>query len=281
MATLVMAVPAWAASNVFVTDVSPDGGATSVAADSNITAQFGKAMRASTIKGSTFYLKKQGSSTKIPAQVSYSGISKTATLNPESNLEAGATYTATLKGGRRGVRASDGGKLGGTNDSTATFANGKVTWSFTVANDPPPPPVDECPDNPDRTEPPCDTSPTVVSFQPPGGIAGPSTNVEATFSVDMDPTSITDQTFTLTRQGASSPVAAQLSYDSETKTATLDPDSNLFTSTFYTAFLKGGSGGVKDLEGNALDHDYSWTFMPCDGGVVLSGDISPQIVVCG
>jgi hypothetical protein len=129
-----MAVPAWAASNVFVTDVSPEGGAKSVAADSNITAQFSKAMRASTIKGTTFYLKKQGSSTAIPATVSYSGTSKTATLNPESNLEAGATYTATVKGGRRGVKASDGGRLGGTRDSTATFANRKVTWSFTVAN---------------------------------------------------------------------------------------------------------------------------------------------------
>ena len=45
-----------------------------------------------------------------------------------------------MKGGGSGVKASDGGKLGGTNDSTATFANGNVTWSFTVANDSPPPP---------------------------------------------------------------------------------------------------------------------------------------------
>src|SRR5688500_14339041 len=62
VATLVMAVPVWAASKVFITDVRPDGGATSLAADSNLTAKFSKAMKASTIKGATFYLTKQGSS---------------------------------------------------------------------------------------------------------------------------------------------------------------------------------------------------------------------------
>src|SRR4051794_36254605 len=109
---LTVSVPAWAASKVFVTDVSPNGGATSVAADSNITATFSKAMKASTIKPSTFYLTKEGSSTKLPAQVSYRSTSKTATLKPDSNLEAGATYTATITGGPKGVRASNGDRLG-------------------------------------------------------------------------------------------------------------------------------------------------------------------------
>jgi hypothetical protein len=111
-----------------------------VAADSNVTAKFNRVMRAGTINGSTFYLKREGSLSAIPATVSYSRTSKTANLNPEGNLEAGATYTAAVKGGKRGVRASDGGKLGGTKDRAATFASGKVTWSFTIANDSPPPP---------------------------------------------------------------------------------------------------------------------------------------------
>ena len=140
VATVIMAVPAWAASAVLVSDVSPDGGATGVAADSDITAAFSKAMKARTIKASTFYLREEGSSTSIPAAVSYSSDSKTATLDPNGTLEADSTYNATIKGGKRGVRALDGAKLGGTSDSTATFANRKVTWSFSVASDSPPPP---------------------------------------------------------------------------------------------------------------------------------------------
>jgi hypothetical protein len=140
IATVIMTVPAWAASTLFVSDVSPDGGTTNVAADSDITAEFSKAMKARTIKVSTFYLKEEGSSTAVPAEVSYSGDSETATLDPEGTLDAGSTYTATIKGGKRGVRALDGDKLGGTSDSTATFANRTVRWSFTVASDSPPPP---------------------------------------------------------------------------------------------------------------------------------------------
>lgn len=141
LATVMTTLPAWAAPSVFVTDVRPDGGTSSVAVDSDVTAKFSKAMKMSTVNGSTFYLTREGSSTAVPAAVSYNRTSKTATLNPASSLESGTTYTATIRGGRSGIRASDGGKLGGSRDGTATLASGKVTWSFaTVDNDPPPPP---------------------------------------------------------------------------------------------------------------------------------------------
>jgi hypothetical protein len=341
LATLVMAVPAWAASNVLVTDVSTGGGATSVAADSNITTTFSKAMRASTIKGSTFYLKKQGSSTTIPARVSYSGTSKTATLNPDSDLEAGATYTATVKGGKRGVRASDGGKLGGTNDSTATFANGKVTWSFMVSHNPTAPSapsvdLDEASDSGtsstdnltndttptfvgtadtgntvkiyvDGTEkgsatatggsysittspltsgthsvtakatdaagnPSAESSalsvtidtaaPSVGSVSPADTATGVATNTnsEVTFSEDMDPSSITDQIFTLSKPGSTS-VAAHVSYDSATKKATLNPDSDLEANTIYKGTI---TTSVKDKAGNAITQEKNWSFTTAD-----------------
>jgi hypothetical protein len=347
LATLVMAGPAWAASNVFVTDVSPDGGATSVAADSNITTQFSKAMRASTIKGSTFYLKKQGSSTTIPAQVSYSDTSKTATLKPNSNLEAGATYTATVKGGKRGVRASDGGKLGGTNDITATFADRKVTWSFKVANNPTPPSTPSVDLNAtsdsgasstdnltndttptftgtadtgntvkiyvDGTEkgsaaatsgsysittstltsgthsvtakatdaagnPSAESSalsvkidtaaPTVGSVSPADTATGVATNTnsEVTFSEDMDPSSITDQTFTLSKPGSTS-VVAHVSYNSATKKATLNPDSDLEANTTYKGTI---TTSVKDMAGNAITQEKTWSFTTADTRITVT-----------
>jgi hypothetical protein len=254
-----IAVPAFAASSkLLVTEVSPKDGATDAAANSNVTATFNKAMKKSTIKDTTFYLTEEGSSTHIPVKkVSYDATSKKATLIPESDLKAGATYTATITG----VKSSKGVKLGGTSANTATFANGKVTWSFTVANSSPPPSTPE------------------VTFQPQG--SGPlNTNVEAIFSKDMDPSSITKDTFTLTQLGFSTLLPAQVTYDSATKKATLDPDSNLSDNVYYTATIKGGSDGVKDKDGNALAHDYSSTFAACSGGgVVLSKDtISPQFV---
>jgi hypothetical protein len=111
------------------------------------------------------------------------------------------------------------------------------------------------------------TAPTVSSVSPADQTQNvdPNTNVEATFFEDMDAATLTDPnnltSFTLTNQGSSTPVAATVSYDSATKKATLDPSSNLASNTTYTATIKGGSTGVKDLAGNAIgQEDYTWTF---------------------
>jgi hypothetical protein len=87
-----------------------------------------------------------------------------------------------------------------------------------------------------------------------------NTNVEATFSKDMDPSTLTTSTFTLTKQGSSTPVAGKVSYSSTTKKATLDPSSDLASNATYTATIRGGTSGAKDSAGNALAQDYSWTF---------------------
>jgi hypothetical protein len=55
-------------------------------------------------------------------------------------------------------------------------------------------------------------------------------------------------------------VAATVTYDGPSNTATLVPASALQTGTVYTATVKGGANGVKDLPGNALAADKTWTF---------------------
>ncbi len=55
-------------------------------------------------------------------------------------------------------------------------------------------------------------------------------------------------------------VPATVSYDAATRTATLTPTTNLTASTTYTATVKGGSSGVKDLSGNSLAADITWSF---------------------
>ena len=61
-------------------------------------------------------------------------------------------------------------------------------------------------------------------------------------------------------------------------------DRALATDTWYWALIKSGSNGVKDLAGNSLAQDYSWRYIPCDGGIVLSASndvIAQGPVVCG
>ena len=77
-------------------------------------------------------------------------------------------------------------------------------------------------------------------------------NAEATFSEAIAASTISSSTFTLTKQGSSQAVGAQVAYDEATKKATLDPTSDLDPGTSYTATIKGGTSGVKDLAGNPL-----------------------------
>ena len=119
----------------------------------------------------------------------------------------------------------------------------------TTPPDPPPPTTDT-------------TAPSVISTVPAANATGvaATTNVTATFSEDMDQSTLTTSTFTLTKQGSTSPLAATVSYDSSSKKATLDPATDLEANTSYTARVTGGSSGAKDLAGNALAQDYSWAF---------------------
>jgi glucose/arabinose dehydrogenase/PKD repeat protein len=109
------------------------------------------------------------------------------------------------------------------------------------------------------------TAPAVTNVAPVAGATDVAitTNVEATFSEAMDASTIDDSTFTLVKQGASQPVAAQVSYDLATMKATLDPGGEILDldpSATYIATIKGGASGAKDLAGNPLDQDKSWSF---------------------
>jgi hypothetical protein len=50
-------------------------------------------------------------------------------------------------------------------------------------------------------------------------------------------------------------VAASVSYDAGSQTATLTPSGTLTVATTYTARVLGGTAGVTDLAGNALAAD--------------------------
>jgi hypothetical protein len=121
-----------------------------------------------------------------------------------------------------------------------------ASWSFTTTAPPPPD----------------TTPPTVTATSPIDGATGVAAgaNVTATFSEAMTDSTITTSSFTLVVQGTTDVLAAAVSYDAASRTATLNPTSDLLHSTTYLATLKGGDAGVKDAAGNPLAADATWTF---------------------
>jgi hypothetical protein len=101
--------------------------------------------------------------------------------------------------------------------------------------------------------------PPVVSTQVPAadatGIAA-STPVQASFSRPLDPTTVTGSSFTLTGPGGA-PVAATVSYDTTTQTASLAPSSPLSDSTTYTVRL---TSAITAVDGVPLSGPVSWSF---------------------
>src|SRR5439155_4461448 len=107
------------------------------------------------------------------------------------------------------------------------------------------------------------TPPTVTSVTPASGATAVSiiTSVTATFNEGMDATTIGTSTFEL-RNPANTLVPATVTYSSATRTATLTPSAPLANFTVYTATVKGGATDprVKDVAGNALAANFTWSF---------------------
>ena len=108
--------------------------------------------------------------------------------------------------------------------------------------------------------PPDTTPPTVTAVSPTDAATGVAvgTTATATFSEAIDPATVSTSTVTLAKAGTA--VAATVTYDAASKTATLHPSATLDVATTYTATVKGGASGVKDLAANALAADKVWTF---------------------
>ena len=109
-----------------------------------------------------------------------------------------------------------------------------------------------------------DTTPPTVTLTSPADSAtgvATTTSVTATFSEAMDAATVNAGTFEL-RDANGALVPAAVSYNAASRTATLAPNATLAASSNYTATVKGGGADprVKDLAGNALAANRTWTF---------------------
>jgi hypothetical protein len=177
---------------------------------------------------------KQGS-TAVVGTVSYSGL--TASFIPTAALTASTVYTATI--------------TTAVKDAAGNALAANYTWSFTTAAA-----ADVTP-------------PAVLSSVPLSGAASVPVNsiVTATFSETMDATTFTSSTFVL-KQGSVS-VAGTVSYTGTT--ATLSPAAALAGNTVYSATI---TTGAKDVSGNPLAANYTWSFTT----VVPSDVTAPSII---
>src|SRR5258705_7942661 len=187
---------------------------------------FSEPLPSPTVTTSTFMLT-DAANAVIPASVSYNGATDGVTLTPDAALTGGTTYTRTVKGGSAGIKDVAGNPLAAD-----------YSWSFTTAEAPP----------------------TVTGVTPAAGAidVNASTEVVATFSKDVASASVNASTFEL-RNEAGLTIQASVSYAAAIRTATLHPSSPL-GSAMYTAIVKGGWSGVKDLAGHALASGHAWSF---------------------
>jgi hypothetical protein len=110
-----------------VLSVTPAQGATQVPVNATPSAVFSTALDAASLTSSTVQLR-DGANTLVTGAISYEASTFTVTFTPQQPLQAGQTYTMTLKGGAA-PRITD---------TVGTPLASNFTWSFTTASGPPP-----------------------------------------------------------------------------------------------------------------------------------------------
>jgi hypothetical protein len=109
------------------------------------------------------------------------------------------------------------------------------------------------------------TAPAIAATSPAANasnaaVTGP---VTVRFNEALNGASVNSSTFEL-RDAAANLVGAAVSYDQLTREARLQPTIPLAYSSSYSPTIKGGANGVRDLAGNALAANYTWTFTTRD-----------------
>lgn len=187
-----------------------------------LSATFNKPMVSATISPTSFIL--SDTAGLVSGAVAYNATTKTASFTPAAALSPNTIYTATLTTAIK--------------DTHNTFLLAPYTWSFTTGT--------------------ADTTPPTITGQLPAPAATDvslSANVVITFSEDLSSSSLDSSNFVLRSPYAVVPAA--FSYNSTSFVVTLDPNTALLPSTFYTVTVK---GTVADWAGLTLGADVVWSF---------------------
>lgn len=219
-----------------VTSVLPDINATDVALNTVITANFSEAINSASVSGSTFQLRDAANNlvaatvTKATSQIS---------LTPAAPLANSTTYTLTIIGGPSGIKDAAGNPLASD-----------YSWSFTtVAID--------------------NTAPTVNIVSPASGATSVNvySAISAIFSEAINSSTVTSATFEV-KDAANNIINGTI--NASGNQVTFNPAIAFGAAKTYTVTIIGGASGVKDLSGNPLAINFSWSFTTAGGSTTYS-----------
>jgi hypothetical protein len=218
----------------------PGANALNVATNTRITATFSEAMDPATITAASFTVTNTTLGAAVAGTVDYSAAARTATFTPTgAPLASNSQFTATVSAA---ATDASGNALAG--NTAAAPAAGSHTWSFATSG------IGDL------------VAPTVTSITPADGSTAVcrTKSATATFSEPMDATTLTAATFGVSVNGVAVP--GTVSYDAPSQVASFVPtDSNGWAAAAtQVVTIKSGTNGVKDLAGNALVADRTWSF---------------------
>ena len=201
-----------------VTSITPVASATNVSNATTITVVFAQTMDATSLTSSTVQLLNP-SAVLVPSTVTYNSTTRTATITPTALLNGSTNYTVVVISGASGVR-----------DANENVMTTDARLMFTTA-----------------------AAPTVTSITPVAGATNVSisTAITVVFGQAMNAASVSSSTVQLLTPSAVA-VAATVTYNAATQTATLTPTSPLTGNTAYTVIVSSGLTGVRDSLGNAF-----------------------------
>lgn len=219
-----------------------------VATNVAVSAIFSESVGPASVNSGSFTVTCAAPCVNPVGNVSYIGTAKTAVFTPTNPFASNTTYTAKITTAVVDLSAN---ALAG-NQAPLPAASDYI-WTFTTGTAAPAADV------------------TVFSTNPMANALTvcPSDSINATFNVPsgsrMNPASLNGMTFTVTESASTINVvtpASVLLDDATGRIATFDPAANLTVGTTYTATIKSGATGVKDLAipANQLAADVAWNF---------------------
>lgn len=206
-----------------VSTLTPASNATGVALSTTVKVKLDREIDPTTVDASDLTLT-DPSNAAVPGTVTLDSARTSLVFTPASVLDPTVTYRARLE---TGFKSWSGAALAAP-----------VTWSFTTGPGAPP---------------------TVVSRTPASNASGTPTDTTVTAKFDraMNAATVNSSTFTLQPAAGGAAVAAAVSYNSTTRTATLTPTARLVPQTQYTATV---TVGAEATDGIALATPSTWTF---------------------
>ncbi len=206
-----------------VVSTTPASGATGASRTAPVTVTFSEPMTSATITTASFTIAPASGGANVTGTVTASGMG--ATFTPAAALAGSTQFRASLTTAVKDVAG---------NALAATY-----TWTFTTA------------------APPDLTPPTIIATTPATGATGVAvaSPVTVTFSEPMTNSSLNTSTVTLVTTTGGVAVAGTVSLSGNT--ATFTPGASLAFSTQYTATV---TTGARDVAGNALAANVSWSF---------------------